>query len=270
MAKIYHYTSIDTLALIMNNKTIRFNRLDRVDDKEETLFGSGPFNIKVSKNVFVSCWTRNPKENPDLWQRYTKDKGVRIALDEDMFQTYQINDHFKSFFPDWFKDVDDCVFPLPLNEAKLYDVKYVENNKELINSCGSYENDYIQFKIQGLGIYKKKEYWEQQEESRFKLFAFPSTRDASIKINSHSVNDILSAMDTVTSLLLRNHQIALEYYDMPLKKDVLNNIEITMGPNTTDDDKAKVRRIIYPCLYDQFFSNRRIADSCLKERINKK
>ena len=30
--KIYHYTSIETLALIVYNKNIRFNRLDFVDD----------------------------------------------------------------------------------------------------------------------------------------------------------------------------------------------------------------------------------------------
>lgn len=35
MAKIYHYTSIENLALILKNKSIRFNRLDHVDDKEE-------------------------------------------------------------------------------------------------------------------------------------------------------------------------------------------------------------------------------------------
>ena len=32
---IYHYTNIETLALILKNKTIRFNRLDRVDDISE-------------------------------------------------------------------------------------------------------------------------------------------------------------------------------------------------------------------------------------------
>lgn len=270
MAKIYHYTTIDTLALIMLNKTIRFNRLDRVDDKEESLYGSGPFDIKVSKNVFVSCWTKNPEENPDLWKRYTKgNKGVRIALNEDMFQTYQINEHFKSFFPDWVMIVGDCAFPLPLNEAKLYDVQYVENNEELIRNCANYENDYINIKTHELGIYKKKKDWEQQEECRFKLFAFPSTPDASNKIISQSVNDSIAAMDTMTSLLTRSHPIALEYFDMPLKKGALNSIEVTMGPNTTDDDKAKVRQIIYSCPFYRFFSNRRITDSSLKGKLIK-
>ena len=33
--KIYHYTNLESLAMILKNKTIRFNRLDKVDDLEE-------------------------------------------------------------------------------------------------------------------------------------------------------------------------------------------------------------------------------------------
>ncbi len=32
---LHHYTDISTLALILKNRTIRFNRLDRVDDITE-------------------------------------------------------------------------------------------------------------------------------------------------------------------------------------------------------------------------------------------
>ena len=32
---------------------------------------------------------------------YTNYKGVRIALDEDMFITYKVNEEFKSFFPNY-------------------------------------------------------------------------------------------------------------------------------------------------------------------------
>lgn len=33
--RYYHYTNIDTLALILKYKTIRFNSLENVDDLEE-------------------------------------------------------------------------------------------------------------------------------------------------------------------------------------------------------------------------------------------
>lgn len=53
--KLYHYTSIETLALIL--KTIRFSRLDRVDDPDEYAFsGDG---VTPAHYCFVSCWTKN-------------------------------------------------------------------------------------------------------------------------------------------------------------------------------------------------------------------
>ena len=33
--KLYHYTTIDSLAMIMSSRSIKFNRLDKVDDLEE-------------------------------------------------------------------------------------------------------------------------------------------------------------------------------------------------------------------------------------------
>lgn len=53
---IYHYTSIDTLELILKNQTIRFNRLDRVGDLTE----SNSFTkLKLGKFSFISCWTKS-------------------------------------------------------------------------------------------------------------------------------------------------------------------------------------------------------------------
>lgn len=49
---IYHYTSIENLALILNSQKIRFTRLDKVDDIEESTEYK---KINVSKFLFVSC-----------------------------------------------------------------------------------------------------------------------------------------------------------------------------------------------------------------------
>ena len=69
MAKIYHYTTIDTLALILKHCTIRFNRLDKVDDLEEAMYGSGEQNINLGKYTFVSCWTKDQDENV-FWPKW--------------------------------------------------------------------------------------------------------------------------------------------------------------------------------------------------------
>ena len=267
MAKIYHYTTIETLALIMLNNTIRFNRLDHVDDIEESIYGSGPLGLMVCRYAFVSCWTKNPEENPDLWQKYANNgKGVRISLDEDMFETHQINEHYNAFFPDWYKIIGDCVFFLPLNQAKLYDVKYVEDNKERIRQAVTQKGDYINTNHNEIGIYKRKDDWEQQGESRFKLFALPSNYEASENNISKDVNKMCSAFDNINALLMSNHKVSTDYVDMPLKKRALDDIEVMMGPITTSEDKSKVRQILYPCRINRLFSKRMIVDSSLKQQ----
>lgn len=74
---IYHYTSIDTLKLILESKKIRFNNLNAVDDELE-----GELFVKKSlaQLIFVSCWTTDPNENIPLWKMYASTRGVRIGL----------------------------------------------------------------------------------------------------------------------------------------------------------------------------------------------
>jgi hypothetical protein len=70
-----HYTSIDVLNLILKNKSIRFKRLDLVDDISETKF----LEVEdISKLVYVSCWTeaKTDDDNLALWAMY----GVKITL----------------------------------------------------------------------------------------------------------------------------------------------------------------------------------------------
>ena len=78
--KIYHYTNIETLALILKNKTIRFNRLDQVDDLEEGKVKS--LGVQFCKYVFASCWTDVAEESIPLWKMYGGDSGgIRISLE---------------------------------------------------------------------------------------------------------------------------------------------------------------------------------------------
>lgn len=81
--KVYHYTTIDSLAMIMHSHSIKFNRLDKVDDMEERAQSNG---VKLWQYVFVSCWTENAEESIPLWRMYSGNThGVRICLDVDMF-----------------------------------------------------------------------------------------------------------------------------------------------------------------------------------------
>ncbi len=80
---LYHYTSIETLALIFEHKTLRFSRLDGVNDPEEASTVDLPL---ASTLVFASCWTARDRETLAMWKMYTPNmQGVRIKLPNNPF-----------------------------------------------------------------------------------------------------------------------------------------------------------------------------------------
>ena len=80
---LYHYCSIETFKLILENKTIRFSSLGKVDDLEEAL--TSDFD-DFGRVCFVSCWTDLEQESIEMWRSYTQGlPGVRIGLPEDFF-----------------------------------------------------------------------------------------------------------------------------------------------------------------------------------------
>lgn len=83
---LYHYTSLETLALILAHRTLRFNSLQFVDDMEE----AEAADLKhFGKFVYVSCWTREENESIPMWKMYTPDMhGVRIQLPQFPFKKY--------------------------------------------------------------------------------------------------------------------------------------------------------------------------------------
>ena len=54
--RLYHYTDLQTLALILNNQTIRFSPLTRLDDPQEKETADVP---NFGQSIFVSCWTQS-------------------------------------------------------------------------------------------------------------------------------------------------------------------------------------------------------------------
>lgn len=75
---LYQYTNIEALASILENHTIRFNSLDKMDDLQEQMSAD----LKnAAKFVFISSWTKAQDELIPMWKLYTSlKKGVRIGL----------------------------------------------------------------------------------------------------------------------------------------------------------------------------------------------
>lgn len=240
---IYHYTSIETLALILESKKIRFNRLDLVDDVEESCYGSGDTDIKLSQYQFVSCWTKDKTENLALWKMYTNYKGVRIGLDEDMFITYR-----SSFFKEaisWGPKRDYFV-PSIINEAKLYDVNYIPDPQKKIKQLMIHVGDTgAAINTNDLGLFKREE-WKFQKESRFKIIVFPYCPQF-VGERENLISDLFR-LSALGPSLGRNYPIKTQYIDMPIRPEVLDKIEVMLGPQTSLGEKTIVKMLLkeYP------------------------
>lgn len=245
--RLYHYTNIETLALILKNKTIRFNRLDHVDDLEEGYTESS--GIKPGLYTFVSCWTENPEESIPLWKMYTdKGVGVRIGLDKDMFKKYTIKNgdiingtrictdapHQKPISPH--RMIQDDYWILPnFNDGVFFKVvEYVPNVRTAMEDAKAVQRTGVQInqlQTSKWGIYKSDR-WSFQQESRFTLIIFPKSKEISLD------NPVLS--NWLQDALINSITPPITYFDMELDEGAINSIEITLCPNMSEGHKTIV------------------------------
>lgn len=251
MSKIYHYTSIDTLALILKSKKFKFNRLDQVDDLEESRYGSGEFGTIVGQYAFVSCWTSDRDENLALWNMYTKYKGVRIGMDEDFF-IRNIGGIQNKYFtlPDDFKD---CCGVLLQNEIKLYHIQYVDDLEKKMKEIVSIRNGNVSIQFDKIGLYKRK-HWEMQKECRFRIVIVPSSNERETIKNVGSghlfylLEHVLTSQANSILEMIKNTPIKGKSLYIPFNEEKINSMEIMLGPNTTEGEKEIVRKLLqdYP------------------------
>ena len=80
---LHHYTTVNTLALILRHQTLRFTRLDQFDDVTEGR-SLGPF--PLGARMFASCWSTGDEESIPQWAMYADSmRGVRLSLRSDPF-----------------------------------------------------------------------------------------------------------------------------------------------------------------------------------------
>lgn len=247
--KIYHYTSIDTLEKILSNRMIRFNNLNNVDDLEERSYS--PY----SKYVFVSCWTDSPVESIPLWRMYTSDirQGVRISLDSDMFKRYRpikstqyIHSKIEESLVDCSKFMDKDYFVNPVfGDCKHIDdnffrrIEYVNNPKfavgKVVQDVIDNGEPFTTYAFNRLGVYKHK-CWEFQQEIRFTLYILPFNP---MKLAGHddAGNRIQKGFQAIEDLPFSDYYLAL-------REEAINDMEITLSPNISDEYRGKVKKLL--------------------------
>lgn len=232
MEFVYHYTSIGVLALILKNKTIRLNCLKKVDDMDEGItkdFGN------LSKYLFASCWTNDPKENIALWNMYTPNMaGIRIGLSSDMLELKYDKDNFimngKFYGRDEEKGISLFAPFGPLPKAVEYND---EDQKKRFVTQISEEKSSVNLSC--LGLLKNMQ-WKFQKESRLLFVAFPKNHPF-YGMTDHEFGEMLLGM-------MAHKALKLSYLDLPLKDEAFNQMEIMLGPRCNESDRIIVDSLV--------------------------
>ena len=275
---IHHYTSLETLALILKHKTLRFNRLDRVDDVNEAQAVSG---IQFGKCFFASCWTNSSEESIPLWHMYTNEMtGVRISLPVHMFKLRPLVPDLKLGFVSqgtilspvpFEKLITSSYFLQPtfLDQKHFFDrVHYADSVEEEYKRAVEIHRDETRGTA-GIKIHDpcrlarlKKKVWEFQAECRFVLFALPS-----MPLPPLGFADPGFAVQLSTALLnalLKGEGPGIEYFDVELEERELDKILVTAGPLCSEG-----QYLIAESLVAEFTTQGRVVRSNLAGSIRR-
>jgi len=229
--QLYHYTTINTLALILANKTIRFSALNTVNDTTE---GKSDDIGDLGMYLFVSCWTVVNDEHLPLWNMYTPNmRGVRIKIPFPIFPTYEFH-NLQSLFPeDDLITESNMILPNlePIREVIYTDDPDLLNPKTIVKMSSILEG----INLHPIGRYKSK-LWLFENEWRFFFAIVPKPRTTNI-------HDLYS-IDRQTELIDKREPLGFNFYDLRLREESFAKMEITLGPKCEPGDKEIIESLI--------------------------
>lgn len=274
---LHHYTTINNLALILKNRTIRFNRLDQIDDvKESQSYGQ----YHLSRFLFVSCWTDSDNESIPLWEMYSKGMtGVRITLPTNPFLYRPIAPHpiwggriegnpislfsteqmFTSEYiisPTWF---NKRTF---IKKIEYLDEVNLDGKRSSVVKFGKFADGRPMWEVAGpieLAGYKSSD-WAFQNEVRYILMIWPIPKMP--KSGPATPAWVDSVPDFVFNAIKNNLGPDIRFFDVEINNQALENIKVTLAPKASESEK-----VIVDSLLHSFTKSGSISESKLSNQI---
>lgn len=237
---LYHYTSVESLAMILSTKKFRLSPLSALDDLQE---GKTSDLSTIGQTVFVSSWTAESKESIPMWNMYSDMKaGLRLKAKANLFDDCKITPDGAIIVSDYLHWKDDVItFPQELKQ-----VIYSDNEDDLFPKIIDEQNNiWNQTK---LGVYKNTA-WEFQKEWRYIVRLWPGNK---YDETDDCPEDIYKKFTT---------QIDKNIY-LNIKSELLDSLEITLSPKISDGN-----RLIVKMLKEKFCPNMIIKNSVLQNCI---
>ena len=262
---LYHYTTIETLEMILSNRTIKFNSLDNLDDLDE---GISKDATPYRRFIYISCWTDDVLESIPMWNLYaTLDKGVRIKMKKYPFKLYDlkqlagviqgaetVDEENRYALKDLAKMFSEPYFFNILSTKNfLHQVEYTNDPDTLTPVLTEQNIDHFTISHGQLGKYKSL-YWSFLKEWRYIITVQPVT------VTQLGSPERLSQM--VRDMLDPNYQPPSIFFTLDIDDEAFNEIEIVLSPNMSEKDRHHVY-----ALKEQYNPTMAINDSVLTGHI---
>ena len=269
---LYHYTSLESLALILKNRTIRLNPLDKMDDLQEQKAAD----VKdLGKYVFVSSWTDDPTESIPMWKMYTDStSGVRIKLRKNPFiwrDTYvrdlaretgipfrpssNSDDRIHTFI-DLARMVENGFYAVEgLSGKVLQKVTYTDDISLLEPRVFQQDSKGATLALGLLGLHKST-YWSFQREWRYRMLIVPMN----YRVDSDEMGKEAAYM--MQQMVQGVGRIPFRHYDINISPEAFAEMEITRSPQMTNGN-----RLILEALAEKYNSEAAIHESELWGKI---
>lgn len=235
---LYHYTTVESLAMILSTKTFRFTALSDLDDLQE---GKTEDISDIGRTIFVCCWTDDSMESIPMWNMYSKmEAGIRIKAVKHLFEDYLIGEDRKIKVSGYEHFTDErIIFPQELEQ-----IIYNDEEKNLCSRIVK-DNHWNQSK---LGKYKRTA-WEFQREWRYIVRCWPGPRYDNLEC---------SAEEKYKEFAKRIPR----HLFLKVKPQVFDSLEITLSPKISDGN-----RVIIELLKREYCPNMIVKESELKNCI---
>lgn len=247
--KPYHYTNLETLALTLQNMTLRFTSLALLDDPQENMTADIP---NFGRFCYASCWTSTAVESIPMWNMYASlETGVRISLP------------FAPFMPSLYTKSDEpCnVTPLVLvgrdrttgglvcsqdfnaiskldGFMDFFEMKYTDDRVLLVPQLKTAQDENsVEIQLGKFGHYKNK-HWSFQQECRYQinsLFAAELNRNYSYEQLKNRVNCALNG----SPIDIQPH------LDVALYPGFLQEMEVVLSPKMSEGNKILARSLMH-------------------------
>lgn len=267
--QLYHYTTVESLALILKNKTLRLNPLNKMDDLQEARSNTRQ---DYGQFVYVSSWTDMKEESIPMWKMYSSmTAGVRISLPPCPFQFFDLSrNRFRdptlqerasmynesAFFPVYnvFDELGKYVSTPTSIGQLLHKVEYTDDVEKLCPKLEKIDGDKAHIALDRMGIYKSN-IWNFQSEYRYLIRSIPCNILGDTGMQNWSI--------VVNTMIQRGGvKSNRQYIDLRLAGNMMDQMVITTSPAISPSNK-----IIVEALLSQFCPKARIENSALEGKV---